>query len=123
MKGKGFAAAAITLIALGLAGCSSSSSPEATAPELTAPDLEGFTFEEAQLVGEKRGIEVEKIGPAQCVRVPSQGIELRPFPAEVEGQDVEPGQVISETPDGGPPLISVLLDCSPEIGREYFGIE
>jgi hypothetical protein len=121
MRKSGIAAAVITLIALGLAGCSSS--PEATAPEITAPDLEGFTFEEAQLVAQKRGIEVEKIGPAECFRVPSQGIELRPFPAEVEGQDVEPGQVIPETPGGGPPLISVLLDCSPEIGRKYFGIE
>jgi hypothetical protein len=121
MRGNGIAAIAAAAIVLSLAGCSSS--PEATAPELTAPDLEGFTFEEAQLVGEKRGIEVEKIGPAQCLRVPSEGLELRPFPAEVEGQDVEPGQVIPATPDGGPPLISVLLDCSPEIGREYFGIE
>ncbi len=103
-----------------LAGCSSSS-----APDVTAPDFTGFSFEEAQLIGDKRGIEVEKIGSARCINVgdPSTGLALKVFPAEVEGQDIEPGQVIPETPDGGSLLVTVLLDCSPEVGLEYFGLE
>ncbi len=103
-----------------LAGCSSSSTSD-----ITAPDFTGFSLEEAQLIGDKRGIDVEKIGPARCVNVgdPNTGLALKEFPAEVEGQDIEPGQIIPETPDRGSLLVTVLLDCSPEVGLKYFGLE
>jgi hypothetical protein len=111
MKGKGIAAAALTLIALGLAGCSSSDS---SSPEITAPDFTGFTFPDAERIARTRGVEIKKIGPLQCVN-PKQietGFGYPKVLAKITGQDVVPGQPVPPSGWGRKYTpIFLLLEC------------